>query len=172
MKMTNGIEVCFLWTPLFLYDEFIINQTTKEITSTEKGKNKIARTGYLYVFKKMLANDTRYFESELTRKGNQCKAMIKLDIDDEIIGEVNLHILAPSQTQVEVAKVKGNIKRKAQRTTDTPQQILGAELRNTSQDAAANIPSISTLRRNIRKAREDSNVSHNPVTREDITCFI
>ena len=76
--------------------------------------------------------------------------MIKLDIDDEIIRDVNLHTHAPSQTQVEVAKVKANIKRKAQTTTDTSQQILGAELRNISQDAAANIPSTSTLRRNIR----------------------
>ena len=168
MKMPNGMKVCFLWTPSFLCDEFIINQATMEITSTEKGKNRIARNGYLYVFKKMLANDVRCFECELRTKGNQCKAMIKLDIDDEIIGEVNLHTHAPSQTQVEVAKVKANIKRKAQTTTDTPQQILGAELRNISQDAAANIPSTSTLRRNIRKAREDNDVPHNPVTREDI----
>ena len=94
--------------------------------------------------------------------------MIKLDIDDEIIREVNLHTHAPSQMQDEVAKVKANIKRKEQTTTDTPQHILWAELRNTSQDAAANIPSTSTLRRNIRKAWEDNNVPHNPVTREDI----
>ena len=67
-----------------------------------------------------------------------------------------------------MAKVKANIKRKAQTTTDTPQQILGVELRNISQDAAANITSTSTLRRNIRKAREDNDVPHNTVTREDI----
>ena len=72
----------------------------------------------------MLANDVRCFECELRRKGNQCKATIKLDIDGEIIGEVNLHAHAPSQRQVEVAKVKANTKRKAQTTTDTPQQIL------------------------------------------------
>ena len=133
----------------------------------KKGE-KNARNGYLYVFKKMLATDVHCFECELRRKGNQCKAMIKLDIDGEIIGEGNLHTHAPSQKQVEVAKVKANIKRKAQKTTDTPQQILGAELRNISQDAAANIPSTLTLRRNIRKAREDNDAPHNPVTREDI----
>ena len=44
-----------------------------EIISTEKGKNKIATNGYLYVFKKMLATDVRCFECELRRKGNQCK---------------------------------------------------------------------------------------------------
>ena len=118
----------------------------------------------------MLANGIWFFECELRRKGNQCKTMImiKLDINNKIIGQVNLHMHAPSQMQVEVAKVKANIKRKAQTTTDTPQQILGAELRNISQDAAANIPSTSTSRRNIRKAPEDNDAQHNPVTRKDI----
>ena len=54
------------------------------------------------------------FVAPSRRKGNQCKAMIKLDIDDEIIGEVNLYTHAPSQSQVEVAKVKANTKRKAE----------------------------------------------------------
>ena len=35
-----------------------------EITSTEKGKNEIPRNDYLYVFKKMLANDARCFACE------------------------------------------------------------------------------------------------------------
>ena len=77
MKMPNGMKVCFLWTPSFLCDEIIIDQTTMEITSTKTGKNKIARNGSLYVFKKMLANDVWCFECELRRNGNQCKAMIK-----------------------------------------------------------------------------------------------
>ena len=64
--------------------------------------------------------------------------MIKLDIHDKIIGEVNFHTHAPSQTQVEMAKVK------------------------------ASIPSTSTLRINIRKAREDNYIPHSSVTREDI----
>ena len=65
MKMPNGTKVRFLWAPSFLCDEFIINQINLEITSTEKGKNKIARNSYLYIFKKMLANDVRCFEREL-----------------------------------------------------------------------------------------------------------
>ena len=67
------MKVCFLWAPSGWCDEFVINQTTMEIISTEKGKNKIATNGYLYVFKKMLATDVRCFECELRRKGNQCK---------------------------------------------------------------------------------------------------
>ena len=74
--------------------------------------------------------------------------------------------------QVEVAKIKANIKRKAQRVTDTPQQILGNEVRNISQEASMNIPSTSMLKKNIRKAREDNDVPHNPVTREDIDVLL
>ena len=159
--MPNGIKICFIWAPSFLCDKFIINQTTMEITSTEKVENKIARNGYLCEFEKMLATNVQCFECR--RKGNQCKAMIKLDTDDDITGEVNLHTHAPSHTQVEVE----NIKRKVQTTTDTPQQILGAELRNTSHNAVANIPSTSTMRRNISKVREYNDVPHTPVTRED-----
>ena len=44
--MPNGMKVCFLWTPSFLCDEFVINQTTMEITSTEKGKNKRDQLAY------------------------------------------------------------------------------------------------------------------------------
>ena len=59
--------------------------------------------------------------------------------------------------------------RKAQTTTYTLQQILEAELRNTSLDAAVNVPLTSTFRRNIRKARKDNDTPHNFVTREDIS---
>ena len=92
--------------------------------------------------------------------------MIKLDIDDEIIEVVNLHTHTPLQTQVELTKVKANIKRKAQTTTDTPQQILGAELRKIWQDAPATILSTSTLRRSIRK---DNDAPHNDVPNNSVT---
>ena len=66
-----------------------------------------------------------------------------------------------------MTKVKAKIKRRAQTPTDTTQQVLGAELWNVSQDAAANIPSASTLRGN-RKAQEDNDVPHKPETRENM----
>ena len=74
---------------------------------------------------------------------------------------------APSQTEVEVTKVKSRIKRKATTTLETPQQILGTELRNTSEWAAASLPGVSTLRRNARKARKNFDTPPNPVTREE-----
>ena len=45
---------------------------------------------------------------------------------------------------------------------------MGTELKNISEGAAASLPGVSTLRRNIRKGREDFNTPPNPATREEI----
>ena len=139
-----------------------------EFTTTERGNRKLIRDGYMYVFKKMLANDVSSWECILRRKGAQCKASIKLSILDEYIGQNNEHTHPPSQTQVEVTKAKASIKRKAEATEETSQQILASELRNISEGAAANLPSLDALKRNIRHAREERNMLPNPQTREEI----
>ena len=139
-----------------------------EFTETEKGQRKLIQNGYIYVFKKMLANEVSSWECILRRKDNQRKATIKLSPTDEFIDQVNLHTHAPSQKEVEVTKVKSRIKRKATTTLETPQQILGTELRNISEEAVASLPGVSTLRRNIRKAHENFDTPPNPATREEI----
>ena len=65
------------------------------------------------MFKKILANEVSSWEYILHRKDNQCKAAIKLSPTDEFTEKLNEHIHAPSQTEVEVTKVKSRIKRKA-----------------------------------------------------------
>ena len=131
-----------------------------EFTTTERGNRKLIRDGYMYVFKKMLANDASSWECILRRIGAQCKASIKLSILE--------HTHTPSQTQVEVTKAKASIKRKAEATEETSQQILASELRNTSEEAAANLPSLDALKRNIRHAREERNMLQNPQTPKEI----
>ena len=60
------------------------------------------------------------------------------------------------------------MKRKAKITEETVQQILGEQLGNISENAAANLPSIATMRRNIRKAQEDGNIPQILLNREVI----
>ena len=86
-----------------------------EFTTTEK----LIRCGYIYLFKKMLANDVSCWECILRRKGAQCNASTKLSATDEFIGHNNDHTHPPSQTEVEITKVKAIIKRKAESTVDT-----------------------------------------------------
>ena len=140
-----------------------------EFTTTERGNRKLIRDGYMYVFKKMLANDVSSWECILRRKGAQCKASIKLSILEVYIGQSNEHKHRPSQTQVEFTKAKASIKRKAEATVETNQQILALEPRNISEGAAANLPCLDTLKRNIRHAREERNMPPNPQTREEIS---
>ena len=60
------------------------------------------------------------------------------------------------------------MKRRAETTEETTQQILGASLNNVSEGAAAIMPSVGSLRRNIRHARQDRNMPPNPLTRDAI----
>ena len=100
----------------------------------------------------------------MRRKG-QCKAKVKLSVADDLIGDTNEHTHLPSQTQCEVTKMKANIKRKAETTEETSQQILGAELQNVSEGAAVVLPPMSTLRRNIRYQQQERNLPPTPLHR-------
>ena len=66
-----------------------------ELGLSQKGKRKILREGYIYVYKKELKNNIRSFECELRRMG-QCSTSIKFDVDDQVIDQVNEHTHPPS----------------------------------------------------------------------------
>ena len=138
-----------------------------EFTTTEKGQRKVLRNGYMYVFQKTLANDVSSWECVLRRRGD-CKARIKLSERDDFIGQTNEHTHPPCQTNCEVAKVKAGIKRRAEGTNDTSQQILSAELSAISESVAVNLPSMEVLRRNVRAARQERNMPPLPINRAAI----
>ena len=58
-------------------------------THENRKRSKKAHWKWIYVFRKMLANDSSNWECILRRKGNQCKATIKLSPTDEFIEPVN-----------------------------------------------------------------------------------
>ena len=138
-----------------------------EFSVTERGARKLLWNGYEYVKQKDLANDLTSWKCVERRKG-YCKAKVKWTVLDVFVDEVNGHSHAPSQTKCELTKVRANIKRKAETTQDTTQQILTVELQNITPAAAVNLPPLSSMRRNIRLQRQDRNVLPNPLRREDI----
>ena len=81
---------------------------------------------------------------------------------------VNDHTYAPNAAQIEVAKVRASIKRKALTTDETPQEILTTELANVSNEAAVNLPPMRHIRRAIRSQREDINAPNIPQHRRDL----
>ena len=142
-----------------------------EFTNTERRNQKLTRDGYMYVFKKMLANDVSSFECILLRKCAQCKAWIKLSLLDEFIGQNNEHIHSRSQTEVEVTKAKANIKRNTEASKETNQQILASELKDISEKASATLPSLDALKGNIRHVREERNMLPIPRLVRKSQCF-
>ena len=121
-----------------------------EFTQTEKGQRNVIRNDYLLRWK------------------GQCNARIKLSPTDDFLAETNAHTHPPSQTECEIAKVKANLKRKAETTHATSRQILSAELQNIPEDAAVNLPSMNTPSRNIRAARQERDLLQNPLNQQAI----
>ena len=102
------------------------------------------------------------------RKGYQSNAKVELSPLDEFLDKIHKYTHAPLQAECQVTKVKAGIKRRTEETEETTQQILGTELRNISDGVAANLPSLETLRRNVRHSRQDRNMPPAPAHREDI----
>ena len=112
-----------------------------EFVLSQKGERKVIYDGFVYVFQNNLANDLRSFECRRRRKGE----------------EINEHIHLPSQPEVEILRVKSSIKRRAETTHETGQQILAGELQGLSEVASVNLPSMEHLRRTIRSQRHEHN---------------
>jgi len=137
-----------------------------EFTTTERGARKLIRNGYIYLFKKNLANGSSW-ECELRRSG-QCRASIKLDEAEDFLAEVNQHTHAPSDIKCETAKVKANIKRRATDTLDPPRNIIVAEVGACADAVAVNLPLLQNMQRNIRRQRQARHEFPNPVAIEAI----
>ena len=63
------------------------------------------------------------------RKKGQRKEKIKLDLDDNVIGQLNEHMHPSLQVKVELTKVKSRIKETAETSEEPPQCIIANELR-------------------------------------------
>ena len=139
-----------------------------EFTTPERGQRKLLRNGYMYVHRRNLSEKSSMWKCIYQRKGYQCNAKIMLSLLHEFLDEIHEHAHALSQTECQVTKVKTHIKRRAEEIEETTQQILYTELRNISDGVAANLPSLETLRRNVRHSRQDRNMPPTPAHKKDI----
>ena len=65
-----------------------------ELVFSQKRKQKIIINWFINVFQKDYANEVLSYEYQLRRK-DQCKAKIKLNLDDSIIAQLNEHTHPP-----------------------------------------------------------------------------
>ena len=100
------------------------------------------------MYQKDLADEVTSWQCELRRRG-QCKARVGLDRNNEFLQEVNDHTHPPIKRKVEVVKVKASIRRRAEISLGTPQQIITSKLERISEAATVSLPLMNIIRRNI-----------------------
>lgn len=138
-----------------------------EFVRSQKGNRKIIKDGYIYVFKKELANYVRSFECQLRRAG-QCRVSIKVNPNDEVIEQLHEHTHPPSNVKCEVQRVKSSIKERAESTNDSTQQIMVGELQGISEAAAVNLPNVEHMRRTVRSQKRNEGDMPEPPNRNAI----
>ena len=96
-----------------------------------------------------------------------CKGKVKvLGNDLEVLRD---HTHEPEQHKVSALKALQAMKTRAQTSDEAPQQILSANLGGLSEGAAAYLPDIPVVRRNIRRQRQKAgNPLPIPQSREDM----
>ena len=106
----------------------------------------------MYTYHKPLAQGATSWECGKRRSG-RCQARLHLSATDECIASINEHSHPSSDVQCEVAKVKANIKRRAETTNETTQHVLAGEIMGILEGTAALFPSLHHIRRTIRSQR-------------------
>lgn len=120
--------------------------------TSNKGKKKLIHEGYLYVKQKNLKQGITSYECE-RRRHSQCNAKVK-EKDDMIIATLNEHTHGPDVGSAKSQQLKQTMKRRAEDTQETPQQILTQTVEQVSEVTASQMPATRSIRRAIRRWRQ------------------
>ena len=135
-----------------------------ETVASIRGKNKVILNGFVYIKQKELANNVVSYECERRRGAgknlSECKAKIRLNEDLSVVSCLHEHTHAADLVHGEVLKIRASIKRKAENTEETPQQILCQELQQLGEEAAVQMTPIRHVRRTIRRVKQKKNAVH------------
>ncbi|QQP38549.1 Uncharacterized protein FKW44_019154 [Caligus rogercresseyi] len=104
----------------------------------------------------------------MRRNFKECKARLHMDPNDQIVREVNQHTHAPDSGKVGAVKVIHSIKCRTNNTVESPQQILSHEMVGVSQEVSVNSPFLRSVRRNIRRHRQQRTSAPVPQSRREI----
>ena len=129
-----------------------------EWVGSKRGKRKLSYEEYLYTQQKFLADGVISYEWE-RRRNHSCRARVKV-LDGEIVGRVHDHTHAPDGRRVDVARIQVGTQRKAKDMQETPQQITTSAVSSISESAAASLPTVRTMRRAIRRHRQQEGIPH------------
>ena len=126
-----------------------------EFITSSKGGRKLVIEGYIYCKNKSLTNGSSCWECEERRSKNGCNARVTLYENEEIIKGPSEHKHPPKPENIAVGKIRSNMRRMANETTSTPNIIIGDQLQGASGETLAKLPKLDTLRRCIRRQRQE-----------------
>ena len=116
---------------------------------SQRGKDKLHYDGFTYLFHKTLADDSILWRCE---KRGQCRGSLTT-MNEEVVRNHQDHNHAPNQLRREEIEMHNRLKRSAEESQETTQQILTAALATVDDQTVARLPRIDHMRRNIRRQR-------------------
>ncbi|XP_071747499.1 uncharacterized protein [Lepeophtheirus salmonis] len=125
-----------------------------ELINSSRGGQKLIFEGFIYVKQKNLANEIISYECQMRRNFRECKAKIHISGNNHIVRRINEHTHAPDIGKANALKVRNSIKRRTEDTGESAQQILSQELFGISEDVTVNLPALPSIRRCIRRHRQ------------------
>ena len=87
------------------------------------------------------------------RKVNGCNVKITLDAADMFVSQTHQHTHAADREGDDLLKGRAGIKRSAKDTAEKSQNIIKANIAELQKNVMARLPSIETIRRDVRRNR-------------------
>ncbi|KFD64455.1 hypothetical protein M514_10786 [Trichuris suis] len=138
--------------------------------SSNRNHEKRAHNGYLYCFDKMNAAGTANFWRCDRRYMEHCKARLHTTAaTGVVIKEVNRHCHGGEADRINVTIVRGEAKRRAEETMETPAMILNEVYGGASVSTMGQMPAEDAMKKMIRRRRTTTeDAPPQPVNREAI----
>ena len=99
-------------------------------------------------------NGSTYWECCERRSGNGCKAKITLDPNDIFVGQSAPHIHPPNPEKVEAQKSRSRMRIDARISNARTNNVVAANLAVANDAVLAQLPSLETMRRDVRRNRQ------------------
>ena len=121
---------------------------------SEKCGRKLVRDGYMYHKNTTQGNGSTYWECCERRSGSGCKAKITLDPNDIFVGQSAPHTHPPNQEKVEAQKSRSRMRIDARISNARTNNVVAANLAVANDAVLAQLPSLETMRRDVRRNRQ------------------
>lgn len=122
-----------------------------EILQSNKGGSKLCYDGYIYT-RHALRKTKQWWKCSL-KSSQGCRASLSTDLEynNPVPGQPHNH--APDESAISLAKVRHNMKEKAQSSHNAPSQIFAESVSNCSDAVKAMLPVEDNCKRSIRRYR-------------------